>query len=57
MKVTVTILGLLCSALLHAQGYPNKPIKTGVAPAMFGEAAKSLGYHPFPIPVATSSAA
>src|SRR5438309_5605445 len=27
MKVTVTILGLLCSALLHAQGYPNKPIR------------------------------
>src|SRR6516165_12721417 len=36
--------------------YPNKPIKTGVAPAMFGEAANSLGYHPFPVPVATSSA-
>jgi len=27
MKVTVTILGLLCSALLHAQPYPNKPIR------------------------------
>src|SRR5438132_862358 len=31
MKVTVTILGLLCSALLHAQGYPNKPIREMVA--------------------------
>jgi gluconate 2-dehydrogenase alpha chain len=41
----------------RSHDYPNKPIKTGVAPAMFGEAAKSLGYHPFPIPVATSSAA
>jgi gluconate 2-dehydrogenase alpha chain len=37
--------------------YPNKPIKTAVGPAMFGEAAKGLGYHPFPVPVATSSAA
>jgi gluconate 2-dehydrogenase alpha chain len=36
--------------------YPNKPIKTGLGPGMFGEAAKSLGYHPFPLPVATSSA-
>jgi gluconate 2-dehydrogenase alpha chain len=36
--------------------YPNKPIKTGLGPNMFGEAAKSLGYHPFPLPVATASA-
>jgi gluconate 2-dehydrogenase alpha chain len=36
--------------------YPNKPIKAGLGPAMFGEAARSLGYHPFPAPVATSSA-
>jgi gluconate 2-dehydrogenase alpha chain len=36
--------------------YPNRPIKSGLAPLMFGEAARSLGYHPFPVPVATSSA-
>src|SRR6201987_3730537 len=36
--------------------YPNKPIKSGLGPSMFGEAAKSLGYHPFPAPAATSSA-
>ena len=40
----------------RSDDYPNKPIKTGVAPAMFGQAARSLGYHPFPLPVATSSA-
>src|ERR1700732_3049825 len=28
--------------------YPNKPIKTALGPGMFGEAAKGLGYHPFP---------
>jgi gluconate 2-dehydrogenase alpha chain len=36
--------------------YPNKPIKTGLGPDLFGAAAKSLGYHPFPLPVATASA-
>src|SRR5262249_13223659 len=36
--------------------HPNKPIKTGVGPDLFGQAAKSLGYHPFPLPVATASA-
>jgi len=40
----------------RSNDYPNKSIKTGIAPAMFAEAAKSLGYHPFPLPVATSSA-
>jgi gluconate 2-dehydrogenase alpha chain len=40
----------------RSEHYPNKPIKTAVAPAMFGAAAASLGYHPFPVPVATSSA-
>ena len=40
----------------RSDDYPNKSIKTGVAPAMFAEAVKSLGYHPFPLPVATSSA-
>src|SRR6516162_803811 len=36
--------------------YPNKPIKSGLGPSMFDAAAKGLGYHPFPAPVATSSA-
>ena len=36
--------------------YPNKPIKTAAGPAMFSEAAKRLGHHPFPVPAATSSA-
>jgi len=40
----------------RSQDYPNKPIKTAVAPAMFGAAAERLGYHPFPVPTATSSA-
>jgi gluconate 2-dehydrogenase alpha chain len=38
------------------EDYPNKPIKTAAAPAMFGAAAKNLGCHPFPVPTATSSA-
>ncbi len=36
--------------------YPNRPIKSGAAPVMFGDAARSLGYHPFPVPVSTASA-
>jgi gluconate 2-dehydrogenase alpha chain len=40
----------------RSEHYPNKPIKTAVGPAMFGAAAASLGYHPFPTPTATSSA-
>jgi len=40
----------------RADEYPNRPIKTALACSMFGEAAKNLGYHPFPVPVATSSA-
>ncbi len=40
----------------RSEHYPNKPIKTAVAPAMFGAAAQNLGYHPFPTPTATSSA-
>jgi gluconate 2-dehydrogenase alpha chain len=40
----------------RSEHYPNKPIKTAVAPAMFGAAAASLGCHPFPTPTATSSA-
>jgi gluconate 2-dehydrogenase alpha chain len=41
----------------RSEHYPNKPIKTGTGPAMFSAAANSLGYHAFPVPVATSSAA
>jgi gluconate 2-dehydrogenase alpha chain len=37
--------------------YPNRPIKTSAPSQMFAEAAKSLGYHPFPSPVAIASAA
>ncbi|HUI95026.1 MAG TPA: GMC family oxidoreductase [Xanthobacteraceae bacterium] len=40
----------------RSDDYPNKPIKTGLGPAIFRDAAKSLGYHPFPLPVATASA-
>ena len=40
----------------RGENYPNQPIKTAVAPAMFGTAAQNLGYHPFPTPTATSSA-
>jgi len=36
--------------------YPNRPIKSGLGPLMFSDAARQLGYHPFPAPVATSSA-
>jgi len=37
--------------------YPNAPLKSSNAALMFGAAAKSLGYHPFPSPVAIASAA
>ena len=40
----------------RADHYPNKPIKTALGPQMFADAARNLGYHPFPSPVATSSA-
>jgi gluconate 2-dehydrogenase alpha chain len=35
--------------------YPNPPIKTCRGAMMFGEAATTLGYHPFPSPVAIAS--
>jgi gluconate 2-dehydrogenase alpha chain len=35
--------------------YPNPPIKTCRGAMMFGGAAKNLGYHPFPSPVAIAS--
>lgn len=37
--------------------YPNTPIKSSRGALMFAEAAKNLGYHPFPSPVAITSAA
>ncbi len=36
--------------------YPNKPLKSSAGGLLMAEAAKSLGYHPFPIPVSNSSA-
>ncbi|HEX9466146.1 MAG TPA: GMC family oxidoreductase [Alphaproteobacteria bacterium] len=36
--------------------YPNQPIKSSTPGLMFGEAARGLGYHPFPIPISISSA-
>src|ERR1700760_3100587 len=40
----------------RSEDYPNKPAKTGLGPNMFAEAAKRLGYHPFPQPAAASRA-
>jgi gluconate 2-dehydrogenase alpha chain len=37
--------------------YPNRPIKSSRGGLIFADAAKSLGYHPFPAPVAIASAA
>jgi gluconate 2-dehydrogenase alpha chain len=35
--------------------YPTPALQTGYAPSLFGEAAKSFGYHPFPQPAANLS--
>jgi gluconate 2-dehydrogenase alpha chain len=35
--------------------YPNKPLVTSMSGAIMEEAAKSLGYHPFPGPASNSS--
>jgi gluconate 2-dehydrogenase alpha chain len=35
--------------------YPTPPLKMGYFPALFAEAARSLGYHPFPVPAANLS--
>jgi gluconate 2-dehydrogenase alpha chain len=40
----------------RSDDYPNKPIKSAAPSLMFADAAKSLGYHPFPAPVAIASA-
>jgi gluconate 2-dehydrogenase alpha chain len=37
--------------------YPVPPHKMAYAPALFEEAARSLGYHPYPVPTATLSRA
>jgi gluconate 2-dehydrogenase alpha chain len=39
----------------RSAGYPNPPIKLPYFGSLFGEASKSLGYHPFPIPAAVNS--
>jgi gluconate 2-dehydrogenase alpha chain len=40
----------------RSEDYPNKPIKSAAPSLMFADAAKTLGYHPFPAPVAIASA-
>jgi gluconate 2-dehydrogenase alpha chain len=37
--------------------YPTPPTKIPYFSSMFAEAAKSLGYHPYPVPAATTSRA
>jgi gluconate 2-dehydrogenase alpha chain len=37
--------------------YPTPPTKIPYVASLFGAAAKSLGYHPYPIPAATTSVA
>jgi gluconate 2-dehydrogenase alpha chain len=39
----------------RAREYPNPPQKTSFAMAVFGQATKQLGYHPFPQPSANMS--
>jgi len=41
----------------RSRDYPNPPMKTTYAGALFAKAAESLGYKPFPAPVATMSRA
>jgi gluconate 2-dehydrogenase alpha chain len=41
----------------RSEHYPNAPIKSSNAGLMYAAAAKSLGYHPFPAPVAIASEA
>jgi gluconate 2-dehydrogenase alpha chain len=36
--------------------YPNKPLKQSLAGEMFEAAAKTLGYHPFPLAASNASA-
>jgi gluconate 2-dehydrogenase alpha chain len=41
----------------RSDAYPNAPVKSSNAGLIYGAAAKSLGYHPFPAPVAIASSA
>lgn len=41
----------------HSTDYPNPPMKEMPMMRLFQEAAKRLGYHPYPIPAATMSEA
>src|SRR5262245_22974167 len=45
-----------CVASGSTDEYPNKPLKSSAGGLLMAEAARSLGYHPFPIPVSNSSA-
>jgi gluconate 2-dehydrogenase alpha chain len=40
---------------LRSSEYPTPPTKIPYVASLFREAAKSLGYHPYPIPAATTS--
>jgi gluconate 2-dehydrogenase alpha chain len=40
----------------RSNDYPNKPLKPSLAGMLFGEAAKRMGYHPFPAPAGNMSA-
>lgn len=39
----------------RSEEYPTPPTKIPYFSSIFGEAAKSLGYHPYPVPAATTS--
>lgn len=39
----------------RASEYPNPPDKATLGPSLFAKGAKSLGYHPFPVPSANMS--
>jgi gluconate 2-dehydrogenase alpha chain len=41
----------------RSRDYPNPPLKRGLAQAKFDEAAKSVGFHPFPAPASNTSRA
>jgi gluconate 2-dehydrogenase alpha chain len=41
----------------RSAGYPTPPLKMGYFPALFSDAARSMGYHPFPSPAANLSEA
>ncbi|GAC1505858.1 MAG: GMC family oxidoreductase [Steroidobacteraceae bacterium] len=39
----------------RSEEYPTPPMKTPYLAALFRDASKSLGYHPYPLPAATTS--